>query len=299
MGYESTARKYAKRYGLNPDVFVRQIRAESGFNPNSGSSAGAIGIAQIMPATARSWGVNPRDPNASLKAAAKHMATYVKQYGSYRDALVAYNAGPGRVGKPLYSETANYVAKILPNGEPAEASGGSSRTVMRSDPALRQQALLAYAQHKMPGGLLGLAGQLEAAKQPVEVAPDAAVSTQPGPKGKSAKSQGLSPLLEMFYDPLGGFDNPSHQRGGVKKIPPIGGHSDHVHVAAGPKTLSRLDKRAGDFGLGVSSADRPGAVTKSGNQSFHAVGKARDYSGSSKQMMAFAKYVAKLYGVER
>lgn len=121
--YEQVARRAAARYGLNPNVFVRQIRAESGFNPRVVSSAGARGIAQIMPATARGWGVNPDDPNAALNAAAKNMASYVRKYGSYRNALVAYNAGPGRVGKPLYSETANYIARILPNGEPTGGLG--------------------------------------------------------------------------------------------------------------------------------------------------------------------------------
>ena len=99
----------------------------------------------------------------------------------------------------------------------------------------------------------------------------------------------------MFYDPQGGFDNPSHSWGGVKKIPPIGGHSDHVHVAAGPKTLARLDKRAKDFGVRVSSADCPGAVTASGNQSFHSVGRARDYAGSPAAMAAWARYLRRIY----
>ena len=81
----------------------------------------------------------------------------------------------------------------------------------------------------------------------------------------------------------------------MKKIPPIGGHSDHVHVAAGPKTLARLDKRAKDFGVRVSSADRPGAVTASGNQSFHSVGRARDYAGSPAAMAAWARYLRRIY----
>ena len=131
------------------------------------------------------------------------------------------------------------------------------------------------------------------AAQP-KVAPKGKTTVRP--KGSStAKEQGLSPLLEMFYDPQGGCDNPSHSWGGVKKIPPIGGHSDHVHVAAGPKTLARLDKRAKDFGVRVSSADRPGAVTASGNQSFHSVGRARDYAGSPAAMAAWARYLRRIY----
>lgn len=310
MNYERLARVIAKKHGVDPNVFVRQIRQESGFNPNVVSPAGARGIAQIMPATARSWGVNPDDPRAALNAAARNMAKYVKAYGSYRDALVAYNAGPGRVGKPLYAETANYIKRILPNGEPRKRTVRSgpirsspARTVAGGvDPAARAAALQAYvAQRGRPGALLALASGLEDAELPAGGAVAAPQSTDrqtngSGGPGRSAKAQGLSPLLEMFWQGPGGVnvDNGKLVRQGY-----VPGHTDHVHVAAGPKTLSRLDGRAADFGLRVSSADRPGAVTSSGNTSFHAVGKARDYAGSAKQMAAFAQYVARLYGVQR
>jgi hypothetical protein len=115
--YKAVARQAAKRYGLDTRIFLRQINAESGFNPHSQSSAGAQGIAQIMPATAQAWGIDPNDAEAALNAAAKHMAGYVRKYGSYRKALAAYNAGEGAVqkynGVPPYAETRNYVTKIL------------------------------------------------------------------------------------------------------------------------------------------------------------------------------------------
>jgi soluble lytic murein transglycosylase-like protein len=98
---QQAAGQSAKKYGLNPTIFKRQIRAESGFNAHAVSPAGARGVAQIMPGTARAWGVNADDPYAALDAAAKHMAQYVKQYGSYAAALTAYNAGPGAVGHKL------------------------------------------------------------------------------------------------------------------------------------------------------------------------------------------------------
>ena len=123
--YREIARQKAARYGLLPEVFERQIEAESNFDPNAGSGAGAIGIAQIMPDTARGWGVNPRDPVAALDAAAKNMADYVKTYGggtkdpvkmrgAYEKALRAYNAGPGAVEtSKRYGETNEYVNKII------------------------------------------------------------------------------------------------------------------------------------------------------------------------------------------
>lgn len=117
MSLRREARRAAQRYGLPPEVFERQVAAESGFDPNARSPAGAIGVAQIMPATARGWGVDPTDPVASLDAAARAMASYTRKYGSLATALAAYNAGPGAVQKyggiPPYKETQNYVKKVL------------------------------------------------------------------------------------------------------------------------------------------------------------------------------------------
>jgi hypothetical protein len=125
VDYAELARKSATKYGLFSDVFLRQMRSESGLDPSVVSPAGAIGIAQIMPETAKSWGVNPRDPVASLDVAAKNMANYVRTYGgfnttdptkvrgAYEKALQAYNAGPGSVGKYMPGETRNYIQKIV------------------------------------------------------------------------------------------------------------------------------------------------------------------------------------------
>ncbi len=142
IDYRQVARQKALKYGLLPEVFERQIQAESGFNPGAVSSAGALGIAQIMPATARGWGVNPRDPVAALDAAAKNMASYIRTYGgfstkdpakvrsAYEKALQAYNAGPGSVGRYLPAETKGYINKIVdPNTfsftEALQKRGGS------------------------------------------------------------------------------------------------------------------------------------------------------------------------------
>lgn len=119
----------AETHGIRPELFQAQIRQESGFNPRARSNAGARGIAQIMPGTARAWGVNPRDPIQSLHAAARNMARYIRTYRrqghdqptSEKLALSAYNAGPGAVEKygkvPPYRETQNYVRTILNRAE--------------------------------------------------------------------------------------------------------------------------------------------------------------------------------------
>jgi hypothetical protein len=120
------ARSAAVANGIDPNIFERQINAESAFDPNAISNAGAVGIAQILP----SWhpNVDPTDPYASLDYAARLMRGYVAHFGSYQLALVAYNAGPGRLmpGNPHYlplatllsdsfggGETRRYVARIL------------------------------------------------------------------------------------------------------------------------------------------------------------------------------------------
>jgi hypothetical protein len=125
--YRALARQIAQRHGLDPGVFERQINQESGFNPTARSPAGALGIAQIMPATARGWGVDPLNARQALDAAAKNMASYVRQYGGYENALRAYNAGPGAIQKSKgFAETNNYVRTILGGHTPSAPSGGGA-----------------------------------------------------------------------------------------------------------------------------------------------------------------------------
>jgi uncharacterized protein (TIGR02594 family) len=125
--YRKVATRKARKYGLNPRIFRRQIRQESGFNPRAISPAGARGIAQIMPATARAWGVNPDNPRQALDAAAKNMAGYVRKYGSYEKALRAYNAGEGNIERSKgFAETNNYVRSIL-GGRKGKPTGSEGR----------------------------------------------------------------------------------------------------------------------------------------------------------------------------
>lgn len=139
--WRAVAMAKARRYGLDPQVFARQIQMESGFNPSARSPAGALGIAQIMPATARGWNVNPMNPNAALDAAARNMARYVHSYGGRYDlALAAYNAGPGAVAKyhgvPPYAETRRYVQSIL-HGHSPQSGASSGASGGRRVPQLR------------------------------------------------------------------------------------------------------------------------------------------------------------------
>src|SRR6266478_3057223 len=115
----------ARRAGIDPNIFVRQIQQESGFNPNAVSPAGAQGIAQFMPSTAAGLGINPWNPVQALNAAAQYMANSLRAYGGdYAKALAAYNAGGGTVNYAiarggrnwqayLPTETQNYIKVIL------------------------------------------------------------------------------------------------------------------------------------------------------------------------------------------
>lgn len=118
IDFRAIALREAKAAGIErPQLFVRQMAAESGMNPCAGSPAGAQGIAQIMPSTARSWNnVDPYDPFAALAEAARRMATYERQLGSYELALAAYNAGPGSIKNgafPQYPETLEYARRVM------------------------------------------------------------------------------------------------------------------------------------------------------------------------------------------
>lgn len=115
--YASVARAAAIRHGIPVDLFMKLVKQESNWNPNARSHKGAIGLAQLMPATARSLGVDPRDPRQNLEGGARYLARQYQKFRSWRLALAAYNAGPHAVekynGVPPYRETQNYVKVIL------------------------------------------------------------------------------------------------------------------------------------------------------------------------------------------
>jgi len=110
----------ANRHGIDPQAYLAQIEQESGWNVNARSKAGARGLAQFMPATAKEYKVNVNDPVSSLDKGALYMAKLAKKYDGNEDmARLAYNWGQGNVdgylagkGKPLPKEAREYNAKI-------------------------------------------------------------------------------------------------------------------------------------------------------------------------------------------
>jgi soluble lytic murein transglycosylase-like protein len=123
---EATALRYAGHPALRrADLSVRDwltlyranIEVESAYRQDAISSAGAIGLGQLMPATARDLGVDPRDPLQNLDGSARYLAMMLETFGDPRLALAAYNAGPDAVrqygGIPPYRETQNHVARVM------------------------------------------------------------------------------------------------------------------------------------------------------------------------------------------
>ena len=108
----------AARWNVSAALLAAQLMAESNFDPNAGSPAGAQGIAQFMPATAAAYGLrNPYDPVEAIDAQAHLMSDLLRQFGDPSLALAAYNAGPAPVEAcdcvPDYPETQAYVSRIL------------------------------------------------------------------------------------------------------------------------------------------------------------------------------------------
>jgi len=113
----------APEYGVDVNIAKAQCWAESRgrqFNSDGSvlrSPAGALGLFQLMPATADWLGVDPNDPADNVRGGIDFMSRLLRQFGSYNLALAAYNAGPGNVSKyhgiPPFKETQNYVSQIL------------------------------------------------------------------------------------------------------------------------------------------------------------------------------------------
>jgi hypothetical protein len=122
--YQAAILAAAAKYGMPPALLAAQLNAESGFDPNAVSPDGAIGLAQFLPSTAASVGIDPTNPTDSINGMAKLMSHYFKTYGSWQTALYAYHDGPGHASSPGPAGT-SYAEKVLTeSGVTATDSGG-------------------------------------------------------------------------------------------------------------------------------------------------------------------------------
>ncbi|GJM05764.1 MAG: lytic transglycosylase [marine bacterium B5-7] len=118
--FDPTIRSVAKIYKLPHTLVHAVITAESSYNPNAISRAGAVGLMQLMPETAKQYGVsNRRDPKQNIYGGSRYLRYLLKLFKNDLSlALAAYNAGEGTVKRygnkiPPYKETRNYVNKVI------------------------------------------------------------------------------------------------------------------------------------------------------------------------------------------
>ncbi len=116
--YAAALKQAAASANVSPSLLSALIWQESRWNAQALSPKGAMGLAQLMPATARYLGVNPADPISNLTGGARYLRQLLDLFdGNVEKALAAYNAGPGRVrsagGVPAIAETQNYVTSIV------------------------------------------------------------------------------------------------------------------------------------------------------------------------------------------
>ena len=114
--YLEMAKEAARKHNVPENIFLRLVQQESAWNPTARSHKGALGLAQLMPATARYLRVDPLNPKQNLEGGARYLRKQFDEFRSWPLALAAYNAGPEAVkqygGIPPYKETQNYVRRI-------------------------------------------------------------------------------------------------------------------------------------------------------------------------------------------
>ena len=138
--YKKLIEKAAEDHGISTATLSALLQKESNFNPNAvNPNSGASGIAQFMPETAKSLGIDPFNVEEAIDGTAKYLSSLIKRFGSVEKGLAAYNAGPGNVEKyegiPPFEETQNYVKDILgKSGEVIKAFVPTPTPIDEKDP---------------------------------------------------------------------------------------------------------------------------------------------------------------------
>jgi soluble lytic murein transglycosylase-like protein len=155
--FEPLIRQHASQRGIRPDLVRAVIQVESAFNPRAVSPKGAMGLMQLMPATAKQFGViDPFNPAENIRAGVSYLRQLLDRYDHDEQlALAAYNAGPGAVDKygskvPPYKETQNYVLKI--SGIRGNVRNAPSSRIYRVTEIVDGQPVVKYTNTKPANG---------------------------------------------------------------------------------------------------------------------------------------------------
>jgi soluble lytic murein transglycosylase-like protein len=157
--FEPLIQEHATRQSLRPELVRAVIQVESGFDPRALSPKGAMGLMQLMPATARSLGVNnPWDPAQNIRGGTTYLRRLLDQYeGNEELALAAYNAGSGAVARyggrvPPYRETRNYVRKVGAAAGAAGSASGRKLTIYKTIEIVDGRAVPRYSSERPTTG---------------------------------------------------------------------------------------------------------------------------------------------------
>ncbi len=156
---DSLVLQHAQRHALRPELVRAVIQVESGFNPRARSPKGAMGLMQLMPATARELGVtNPYDPAQNIRGGTAYLRQLLDRYdGDERLALAAYNAGAGAVDRhgrnvPPYQETRDYVRRISLKAGTAVTTAAPRFTIYKTIEVVDGRAIPRYSNQRPASG---------------------------------------------------------------------------------------------------------------------------------------------------
>ena len=164
--YDDLISEQSRANDVRTDLVRAVVQVESGFNPNARSPKGAMGLMQLMPATARQFGVrNPFDPMENVRAGVAYLRQLLDRYDNDEHlALAAYNAGPGAVDKygqavPPYRETKDYVARVSQITDASRPIQMRGSVIYKSTEVIDGREIVRYSDHKPTAGSYEVVGR--------------------------------------------------------------------------------------------------------------------------------------------